>query len=176
MKVMELALLPSTFGENVMRRDTCLFIGHVIVQEDRMLDGHWPQTSIGDIGPMNRRMEHHGSGDSHDGLNVPFINCIVMVSSSISKSNDLHKLRKLGSELFRGEGGSVVGQEGLCDDARVSRHQLVLLLSFQSFMGHQMRLKFDVHVARSMIHKNASATAHVVWIALPATSEQSAFC
>ena len=120
MKVMELALLPSTFGKNVMWRYTSEFIRHVVMQENRVLDGHGPQTRIGNIGPMNGRMKHHCPGNCHDGLYVAFGNSIVMMGSCNRKSNDLCQLGKLRREFFGSEGRSIISQERLCNDSQIA--------------------------------------------------------
>jgi hypothetical protein len=71
-----------------MRRDAGLFVGHVIVQEGHMLHGNWPQASISNMGPMNGRMEHHHSGNCHDGLDFPFGNGTFLISSRSRETNE----------------------------------------------------------------------------------------
>ena len=116
-----------------------------------MLHCHRPQAGIGDIRPMNRGMEHHGSSDRHDCLNASFGNGVVVMCSSARKADHLLELGKLGSKLFGSECRTVVSQKGLHNYSQVSRHQLVVLLGFQRFMSGQVRLRFDVDVARSVI-------------------------
>ena len=70
-----------------------------------MLDGKRPQSGVGDIWPVDCRMQHHGSGERHDGSNVALGDAIVMVSADTSESDDLFEVgkdaRKLGgSERF----------------------------------------------------------------------------
>jgi hypothetical protein len=67
----------------------------VIMQENSVLDGHWPQTGIGYLWPMNSRVQHHSAGNGHDSLDVSFSNGIVMVSSSSGETNHLFELGKL---------------------------------------------------------------------------------
>ncbi len=84
---------------------------HVVVQEHSVLHSHWPQACIGNIRPMNGGVEHHGSGDGHDCLNVAFGDSIVMVSSCPSKPYHLFKLGQFGLKCFGGEGRTVVSQK-----------------------------------------------------------------
>ena len=108
---MELALLPSTPGEDIMGRDSGLFIWHVIMEEHGMLHCHWPKTGICDVGPMHRRVKHHGPSNGHDGLDVSLSDGVVMVGTCASKADHLFKLGKLRRKFFGGKCGSVVSQE-----------------------------------------------------------------
>ena len=120
MKVVKLALLPSTSGKDIMRRNACLVVGHVIVQEDRMLHSHRPQASISNVRAVDGGVKHHRSGYCHDGLDVPFSNSIVMMSARSCEANHLFKLGKVRGELFGGERGTVVGKKGLYNNSQVS--------------------------------------------------------
>jgi hypothetical protein len=65
-----------------------------------MLAGERPESWIGNIRPVDCRMQHHGSGNRHDDSNVALGNVIVMVSADASDSDDLFEIgecaRKLG--------------------------------------------------------------------------------
>ena len=64
-----------------------------------MLDGEGPKCGIGDVRPMNGRMQHHGPCDGHDCTNVAFGDSIVMVSADASESDDLLELGEVAREL-----------------------------------------------------------------------------
>jgi hypothetical protein len=97
---MEFTLLPSTSGEDIMRRDPSLLIRHVIMQEDSVLDSHGPQACVGNVQPMNRRVKHHSASDGHDDLHVSLGHGIMMVRSGSSKSHHLFKLGELRCKFF----------------------------------------------------------------------------
>ena len=60
-----------------------------------MVDCHWPQLSIRDIGPTKRCMKHHRVRHRHDGLNGLFGQSIVVMSSHASELFDLSKIFQL---------------------------------------------------------------------------------
>ena len=68
-----------------------------------MLDCKGPECGVGNIWPMDGRMQHHGPCDGHDGSNVAFGDPVVMVSADASESNNLLKVRKVARELGRRE-------------------------------------------------------------------------
>ncbi|KAI2494032.1 hypothetical protein MHU86_20518 [Fragilaria crotonensis] len=63
-----------------------------------MLDGE-PKCGVGDVRPMDGRMQHHGSCDRHDGSDVAFGDPIVMVSADAGESDDLLELGEVAREL-----------------------------------------------------------------------------
>jgi hypothetical protein len=60
-----------------------------------MLYCHWPKLRIGDVGPVNCGVEHHGSGDRHDRANGSLGMPILVVRSSSSKSYMLAEILKV---------------------------------------------------------------------------------
>jgi hypothetical protein len=161
---MELALLPSTASEDVMGRDPCVFIRHVIVKKDSMLNRHGPKAGIGDVRPVNSRMKHHSSSNRHDGLDAALSLTVVVMSASTSEPDDLSKLCKLRSELLGSEGRSVVGEKGLGNDSEISTHQLIAFLGLQGFMGVEVRLELDMNVIRAVVNKDATSTMHFILV------------
>jgi hypothetical protein len=70
-----------------------------------MLDGERPESWIGDIRPVDCRMQHTVSDNRLYGSNDVLSNAIVMVSADANESDDLFEVgevaRKLGgSERF----------------------------------------------------------------------------
>ena len=175
-QIMELPLLPSTASENIMWRDPSVFIWHVIMKKDGMLNRHGPKASIRDIRPMDSRVKHHSSSNSHDGLDAALSLTVVMMSSSTSEPDDLSKLCKLRSELLGSEDGSVVSQEGLNNDSKIAAHQLIVFLCFQGLMGVEMSLQLDVNVIGRVIHEDTATGVHIILVRLPFRAEQTTFC
>ena len=66
MKVMVLVLFPSGPRKHVMRRQAIAHIWYMIVQKHSMLHCHRPKRRVRCLGPVDRRVQHHGSGDRHD--------------------------------------------------------------------------------------------------------------
>jgi hypothetical protein len=54
-----------------------------------MLYRHRPETGIGHIGPVNGRVQHHGSCNGHDSADGALGMAIVVMGSSPSKANVL---------------------------------------------------------------------------------------
>ena len=62
----------------------------------RMRNSHGPEGGVGNFGPMDGCMEHHGARDAHDCLDGSLGMAVVMVSSGPSKPHDLAELPKVG--------------------------------------------------------------------------------
>ena len=65
MAVMEAMLWSTRFGEKIRRTNPCVSAWHMIIKENSMVDGHGPQTGVGNVGPMNTGMEHCGASHRH---------------------------------------------------------------------------------------------------------------
>ncbi len=63
MKIMELVLGPSGFGENIMGSEASLGIGNMIEEENGMFDSHGPEDWVSSVRPMDSSMKHHGAGN-----------------------------------------------------------------------------------------------------------------
>ena len=98
-----------------------------------------------------------------------------MMSSYTSKSDDLCKLAKMLGEGRRGEGATVVCEEGLDNDTRITTQSLILFFCFQCFMTVEVSLKLNMKVTSGMVHKNAPTTVHLVLSGLSARREESSF-
>ena len=69
-----------------------------------MLDrGEGPQRGIGDVRPMDGRMQHHGSCDGHDGSYVALGDSIVMASADTCEPDNLLEVQEVAGELGRCE-------------------------------------------------------------------------
>ena len=64
----------------------------MIVKKHGMLNSHGPQGLVSHVGPMYGRMQHHGLGNTHDGLDRLLCHPIVMVGAHTSKPADLGEL------------------------------------------------------------------------------------
>ena len=92
MEVTKLGLGPTSFEKEIMGAESCGRAGHMVVQEHGMLNSHGPQGQVSHVRPMYGCMQHHGSGDTHDGLDRPLCHTIVMVGSHTSEPADLGEL------------------------------------------------------------------------------------
>ena len=127
-----------------------------------MLDGERPQSGVGDIQPMDCRIQHHCSGNCHDGSDVALGDAIVIVSADASKSNDLFKVGEVARELGRGECLGVVGKILLRHDSCVATHPFKSFLCLEGLVGVQTHLMLDKNEAGGVINKDTSSKVHVV--------------
>jgi hypothetical protein len=67
----------------------------VIEQKHGVSNSHRPQGRIGNIGPMDRGMQHHCASHIHHRQNGSLGDAGLMMSSSTSKAGDLGKLAEL---------------------------------------------------------------------------------
>ena len=72
MEVLELGVGPPSLGEDIVGAQTRGLVGHLVVQQDGMLYGHGPEPCVGDVRPMDGRVEHHGPCDAHHSLDALF--------------------------------------------------------------------------------------------------------
>ena len=89
-----------------------------------MLDSKRPESWIGNIRPVDCRMQHHGSGNRHDGSNVALGDAIVVVSADAGEFDDLFEVGENARELGGSESLGVVGEVFLWSDSCVSTHSL----------------------------------------------------
>ena len=99
-----------------------------------MLDGKWPQSGVGDVRPVDGRMQHHCLGNRHDGANVSLGDAIVRMSADTGEPDDLCEVGKVDGELGGGEPFGVVGEILLRSDSCVVAHSLETFLRLESFM------------------------------------------
>ena len=99
-----------------------------------MLDGKWPQSGVGDVRPVDGRMQHHRPGNRHVGANVSLGNAIVMMCADTGKPDDLFEVGKVAGELGGGKWLGVVGEILLRSDSCVVAHSLETFLRLESFM------------------------------------------
>ena len=131
-----------------------------------MLDGEGPKCGIGDVRPMDGRMQHHGPCDGHDCTNVAFGDSIVMVSADASESNYLLELGEVARELGGRERFRVVGEVLLRRHSCVATHSLETLFCFKSLVRVQADLVLDKNVAGCVVNKDTAAGVHVVELGL----------
>jgi hypothetical protein len=65
-----------------------------------MLYCHGPKLGIGNVVPVNRSMQHHRPGNTHDCLNPSFSNSVVVMGTDACKPLDLLELFHLGLVLL----------------------------------------------------------------------------
>ena len=85
-------------------------------------------------------MQHHRACDAHHSLDASFSDSIVMVGTNTCELGDLGKVFEVGTILIGGEGGPVVGEVSLRDDAKVTAVPLKLCLAFHHFVSVKMDL------------------------------------
>jgi hypothetical protein len=124
---------------------------------------------------MDRRMDHHRSSDSHDGLDRTFGNSVVMMSADSRVSNRLAELLKVLGEGLGREGGSIVEEVLLWNHSDISSCKLEQFLGLERFMGRQIGLELDVDVAGGVINEDTAARVHLAFFCLALATEQSAF-
>ena len=107
-------------------------------------------------------MQHHGSGNCHDGSNVALGDAIVVVSTDASESDDLFEVGEITRELGGCESLGVVGEVFLWSDSCVSTNSLKAFLRFESLMGVQTHLTLDKYKAGGVIDKDTPSSVHVV--------------
>ena len=119
-----------------------------------------PQSGVGDIRPMDCRMEHHGSGDGHDGANVALGNTIVMVGTNACKPYDLLEVGKVAREFGGGEPFGVVGEEFVRNDSCVATHSFEAFFGFERLMGVETNLMFNEDIAGGVVNKDTPTGVH----------------
>ncbi len=128
-----------------------------------MLDGERPQSWwVGNIRPVDRRMQHHGSRDCHDGSNVALSDAIVMVSADAGESDDLFEVGEVAGELGGGERLGVVGEVLLRSDSCVAAHSLEVFFRFERLVGVQTYLVLNENKAGGVVDKDAPSGVHLV--------------
>ena len=127
-----------------------------------MLDGEWPQSGVGDIRPVDCRMQHHGSGDCHDSSNVTLGDANVVVSADTSKSDDLFEVGKVAGELGGSESLGVVGKILLRSDSCVSAHSLETFLCLESLMGVKTHLVLNKNESGGVVDEETPSGVHLV--------------
>ncbi len=127
-----------------------------------MLDSEWPKCGVGDVRPMDGRMQHHGSCNRHDGSDVAFGDPVVMVSADASESDDLLEVGKVARELGGRKRFRVVSEILLRRDSCVVTHSLEALFRFESLVRVQADLVLDKNVAGGVVDEDAAAGIHVV--------------
>ena len=106
MAVMEAMLWPMYFDEKIQRTNPCVCAWHVIIKENGMVDGHGPQTGVGNIRPMG--MEHHGVSHRHYSLYGLFSDSILVMGTYTGKGGYLAECLQMFGVFGRGEGRPIV--------------------------------------------------------------------
>ena len=99
-----------------------------------MLDCQGPKCWVGDVRPMDGRVQHHGSGDGHDCSDVAFGNSIVMMGADTSKAYNLLKVGQVAGEFSGGECFRIVGEVFLWNDTGAATHHFEFLFGFECFV------------------------------------------
>jgi hypothetical protein len=98
-----------------------------------------------------------------------------MVGTNACKTDHLCKLLEHSSESLRGEGGTIVRNEGLWHHSMVAAHQFKLLLRLQRLMCIQVLLELNMKVTSCMVGKHASTTVHLTLARSSSRREQTTF-
>ena len=99
--------------------------------------------------------------------------CCVQWCSRRSVPNGLAEQGEVGCVSWTGEGTPTIGEITLRDDAMGGASLLKVFLPFESFMGVQVGLWFDVNVSTWMIYKDTSPFVLVVFTFFPVGVRQS---
>ena len=175
MKIVEFALFPMSFGEDVSGTDPILDAWHVIEKVNSMAHSHGPKRRIRHIRPMDGRMKHHSAGHGHDHLDGSFHSAIVMVSTGARESDDLGKIVKFGCKSRRGESRTIICQVRLEHDSVISAHELKIIFCIDCLMRVQTCLELDVDITGGMIHKQTTTRKHLQISCLAMRSKETAF-
>ena len=175
MKIVEFALFPTSFGEDVSGTDPILDAWHAIEKVNGMAHSHGPKRRIGHIRPMDGRMKHHSAGHGHDCLDGSFRSAVVMVSTGSRESDDLGEISKFGCKSHQGESRTVICQVRLGHDSVISAHQLEIIFHIDCLMCVQTCLELDVDITGGMIHQQTTTRKHLQISCLATRSKETAF-
>ena len=139
-EVLKLGVGPPSLGEDILGAQTRGLIGHLVVQQDGMLYGQGPEPCVGDVQPVDGRVEHHGPCDAHHSLDALLGYSVVMMGTNTCKLGDLSKVLEMGAVLFGREGRTIVGQVHLWDDAIVPAVSFELGLALHCLVCVEMNL------------------------------------
>ena len=129
----------------------------MVVQIHCVGDSHGPQRGIHLLRPMDGGMEHHHTGQQHDGLYGTLSSSVVVMSACASKMDDLSKLMKLVCEPAVGERRPIIQHVTLWYHAVVSAHEFKVVLGIDHVVSVQMSLEFDMDEPRCMIDEEATS-------------------
>ena len=147
MEVLELGVGPPSLGEDVMGAQTRGLVGHLVVQEDGVLYGQGPEPCVGDVRPVDGRVEHHRPCDAHHSLDASLSDSIVMMGTNPGELGDLGKVLEVGAILLGREGRAIVGKVRLWDDAVVLTVTFEHGLALHRLVGVEMNLLGNEEIA-----------------------------
>ena len=84
-----------------------------------------------------------------------------MMGADAGETNNLLKCCQFVLELCRREAWSIVHEEGGWNNTNISACQLELFFGLESLVRCQVLLIFDMHKARGVVNKQASAHVHI---------------
>ena len=137
MQIMEPLVFPMCPSENVRRRQSCGWIGDVIVEVDSILDCHWPQRWIYLVRPMDGSMEPHCPCNLHDGPDASLCHTIVVVSTNSSKFDNLLELGEVLTKGLGSEATAIVCNKGLGYNTMILTELFILFFSLKGLMTVQ---------------------------------------
>ena len=118
-------------------------------------------------------MQHHGSGDGHNGSNVALGDTIVMVSADACESDNLLEIGEVAREFGRGERLGIVRKKFLRHDSSVATHTFEAFLCLESLMRVEADLMFHKNVTGGMVNKDATSSIHLFKFGLAGGGEQT---
>ena len=162
MCIVEEIELPSHLGEQVMRGQACVDSGHSVVQVYRLLHRHGPELRVGDIRPVDCRVQQHRSTDLCNCSDGSFRHGIVVVSTCSSQLVNLAKFRELVREVTRCESRSLVSNVCLWTNAQIKALEFELLFCHEGLMVIESGLELHIDVPSGLVYKDAPTTIHLI--------------
>jgi hypothetical protein len=98
---------------------------------------------------------------------------VVVMSTGASKLNVLTEVFKVELKGMRREGGGIVREVGLRNDAIVQAHGFICLFAHNGLVTIESLLKLNVDMIRCMINKDAASREHVFILSLALGGEQA---
>ncbi len=141
-------------------------IRDVIKNPDSIVDGHWPIGRIGNIGPANSSVEHHGASHIHNSANCAFGNIILMFSAD-PRITGLLVIAKEFSNIINSTENTDVSLIGNNFDANIVGDMFKTDFGFNRLGGSEVELMFNVSKARIVVNKTATATIHEILGSFP---------
>ena len=160
MQIVEMASGMFGTAQEIQRRQTGVRVRGPIIYPSSMLNCKGPVTGVGNIRPMDRLVQHHGSGKSGDSANGTFGRSILVVRSRSGKAAKLTKMNKIFVELTAGESGTLV--HPIVFDRHTMGGPVLFQAMFcnQGIVGGEALLEGNINAAAVSIHKTSPTFVH----------------
>jgi hypothetical protein len=151
-------------------------VGDMVINVDSVVDSHGPQGGVGNIGPPDSSMEHHGASHGHDGLNTALSDAVVVVRADASEASDLFENRKFLGKGSGAKGASIVAAIGLDDNAGVASRFFEAMFRLESFVGSHGDLRFVVDEPRGVVNEQGAAAVHAFFASVALGGVEATGC